>query len=74
MNETNFLTKAKFSKLVESAIVKMRLTYMDAVVHVCDDYDIELEDVSKFISPIIKQKIESEAMELNFLPRVDSLF
>ena len=46
---------------------------MDAIIHLCDKNDIELEDINKFISPIIKGKIEAEAMGLNFLPKTNSL-
>ena len=31
------------------------------------------EDVKKFISPVIKEKIEAEAMKLNYLPRQNEL-
>ena len=46
---------------------------MDAILHLCEKNDIEPEDVNKFISPIIKGKLEAEAMKLNFLPRTNSL-
>jgi hypothetical protein len=46
---------------------------MEAILHVCDKNDIEPEDVKKFISPIIKDKLEAEAMQLNFLPKGNTL-
>jgi hypothetical protein len=46
---------------------------MDAIIFVCDDVDVDLEDVRKFISPTIKDKLEAEAMRLNFLPQSNSL-
>ncbi|MDC0308791.1 late promoter transcription accessory protein [bacterium] len=46
---------------------------MDAIIHLCEVYDIELEDVRKYISPVIKTKLEAEAMNLNFLPQENSL-
>jgi hypothetical protein len=46
---------------------------MDAIIHVCKDVDLELEDVKKYVAPIIKDKLEAEAMTLNFLPRQASL-
>ena len=71
--EEQFLTKAKFTKLVESVVKNHRSSYMDAVIHVCEDVDLELEDVRKFISPTVKDKLEAEAMRLNFLPRGNTL-
>jgi hypothetical protein len=34
---------------------------------------MDLEDVKKYISPIIKNKVEAEAMKLNFLPQQNCL-
>ena len=62
------LTKQKFSKLVESIILKNKnMTYLDAVIMVCEKNQIEIEDSKKFISNGIKCKIESEATKLNMM-------
>ena len=71
--EENFLTKSKFSKLVERAVIEKRLSYMDAIVWLCEQHNIEIEDCRKFINPIIKDKLEAEARRLNFLPRQNTL-
>jgi len=71
--EENFLTKAKFSKLVERTVIEKRLSYMDAIVWLCEEHNIEIEDCRKFINPIIKDKLEAEARRLNFLPRQNTL-
>jgi hypothetical protein len=71
--EENFLTKAKFSKLVERTVIEKRLSYMDAIVWLCEEHNIEIEDCRKFINPIIKDKLEAEARRLNFLPRTNEL-
>jgi hypothetical protein len=70
--EDQFLNKSRFTKLIESAVIDLKISYMDAILHVCEKNDIEPEDVSKFISPIIKGKVEAEAMNLNFLPKLSS--
>ena len=71
--EDQFLTKSKFTKLIEGTVADMKIPYMDAILHVCDKNNIEPEDVKKFISPIIKNKLEAEAMDLNFLPKKTSI-
>ena len=71
--EDNFLTKSKFTKLIEKTVVETRLSYMDTILHLCEENDIEPEDVKKFISPVIKGKLEAEAMALNFLPKTNTL-
>ena len=71
--ESQFLTKSKFAKLIETTVSELRISYMDAILHVCDKNDIEPEDVKKLISPVIKDKVEAEAMALNFLPQGNTL-
>jgi len=64
-----FLTKSKFSKLVEVAVQEHRLSYIDAVIHCCEENKIEVEDARKYVSTVIKAKLEAEAMSLNFLEK-----
>lgn len=73
IDESQTLTKNKFTKMVEDTVKEKKITYMDAIVHLCEKNNIEIEDIKKFISPVIKNKIEAEAMKLNFLPRGNEL-
>ena len=67
--ESNFLSKKRFSKMVEDTVRKMSMSYMDAVVYLCDENTIEVDDVKKYLSSSIKDRIEAEAMNLNFLEK-----
>lgn len=71
--DKQFLTKTKFTKLIEDAVATHRVSYMDAVIHVCEFNDVDIEEVRRFISSSIKEKIEAEARQLNFLPRINTL-
>ena len=71
--EDQFLTKSKFTKLVEQTVSELGINYMDAILHLCEKNSIAPEDVKKFVSPIIKNKVEAEAMNLNFLPKQNTL-
>tara|TARA_Y100000114_G_scaffold149086_1_gene162822 strand:+ start:792 stop:1034 length:243 start_codon:yes stop_codon:yes gene_type:complete len=71
--ELEFLNKNKFTKLIETTVVDLKLSYMDAILHLCEKNDIDPEDVKKFVSPIIKGKLEAEAMSLNFLPKTNTI-
>ena len=73
MIENKFLTKSKFTKLIEKTVSDLSIPYMEAILHVCDKNGIEPEDVKKFVSPVIKNKVEAEAMNLNFLPKQNTL-
>ena len=71
--EEQFLTRAKFTKLIESTVAEKKMQYMDAILQLFYNNDIDIEDIKKFISPIIKDKLEAEAMNLNYLPKKNSL-
>ena len=71
--EDQFLTKSKFTKLIEKTVAELMIPYMDAIIKVCEANEIEIDDVKKFISPVIKDKLEAEAMDLNFLPKKNSI-
>ena len=73
VEELEFMTKSKFSKIVESVVLKKKMSYIDAVIYVCELNKIEIEDSRKYISIVVKQKIEMEAMQLNFLERNGTL-
>lgn len=69
-----FLTKNEFSKVVEKIVLEKKTGYIDAVLEACDDHNVDPEDVKKFISGPIQEKIEGEAMRLNLIPRTNELF
>jgi hypothetical protein len=71
--EDMMMTKNRFTKMVEDVVKQKRISYMDAIIHLCEKNNIEVEDAKKFVSPVIKNKVEAEAMRLNFLPRGNEL-
>jgi ASC-1-like (ASCH) protein len=74
MVNSPFMTKKKFSEMVEKEVRYRRMTYMDAIIFVCEENKIEVEDARKYVTPIIKSKLETEAMDLNFIPKKNTLF
>ena len=71
--ESNFMNKKKFTKMVEDCVRTKSMSYMDTVVYLCEQNNLEIEDVKKYIAISIKEKIEFEAMKLNFLQKSESL-
>jgi len=68
-----FLTKVKFTKLIEETVITNRVSYIDAILIICEKNDLEVEDVKKYISSVIKDKLEVEAMDLNYMPKSNTL-
>ena len=71
--EKLFLNKNHFTKMIESNAREKNLSYMEAIIDICEENDLEPEDIAKYISGIIKDKLEAEARSLNFLPRLNTL-
>lgn len=65
------ITNDKFIKEIENLVTKYHLDYMDAVVHLCEKNNIEIEAAASIIKNNIKikSKIQAAAEELNYLPK-----
>jgi hypothetical protein len=72
-DNVEFMTKVKFSKLVETTVLSHKLSYMDSILHLCEKYGIEPEDCRKYVSNVIKEKLEFEAMQLNYFAKPNEL-
>lgn len=59
--------------MIEDMVKRTGLSHIDAIVHLCEENNLEVEDIKKYISDPIKERIEAEAQGLNFLPRGNEL-
>lgn len=64
-----FMSQAKFSSDIEDLVKTSDLTYIESIVHYCEENSIEIETVSKLISKPLKERIRCEAMDLNYLKK-----
>ena len=62
-------TSKTFSLQIENIVQEKNLTHMEAVLLYCSKEGIEPDTVNTLISKALKEKIEANARELNFLPR-----
>jgi hypothetical protein len=68
--ESKFFCPSRFAQEIEKLVqANPDMNYIDAVVHFCEQNNIDVESVPKLISKPLKEKIKYEAMELNFLKR-----
>ena len=68
--ESKFFCPARFAQEIENLVLhNENMNYIDAIVHFCDNNNIDVESVPKLISKPLKEKIKYEAQELNFLKR-----
>jgi hypothetical protein len=64
-----FKTANEFSLHIEHLVRDSKMNYMDAVLEYCKENYLEPEDVSKLINKSLKDKIEMDFRELNYLPK-----
>ena len=62
-------TLKAFSMEIEKLAIDKNITHMDAVLDYCHRQNIEPDTAGRLISKSLKEKIEANARELNFLPR-----
>ena len=68
--ESKFYCPSKFTQEIESLVLTVpEMNYIDAIIHFCEKNSIDVESVPKLITKPLKEKIKSEATELNFLKR-----
>ena len=67
---SKFFCPAKFAEEVESLVLENKdMNYIDAIVHFCEQNNIDVESVPKLRSKPLKEKIKCDAQQLNFMKR-----
>lgn len=64
-----FKTANEFSLHIEQIVRDQRISYMDAVLEYCKENYLEPDDVASLINKSLKDKIEMDFRELNYLPK-----
>ena len=68
--ESKFFCPSRFAEQIESLVLNNSdMNYIDAIIHFCEQNNIDVESVPKLISKPLKEKIKYEAQELNFLKK-----
>ena len=61
--------KRTFSNKVENYVKEKGGSYIDAVLSLCEEYEIEPPIVAKSLSKPLIEKIQMEGQDLNLLPK-----
>jgi|TARA_B110000914_G_C15276404_1_gene359977 hypothetical protein len=64
-----FTTSKTFTNAIEIIAKEKNITHMDAILWYCDKEGIEPDSIGSLVSKGLKEKIEANARDLNFLPR-----
>ena len=71
--EEKLMTPKKFSIAIEKTVRQSGISYMDALVDYCNKNQIEPEQIKPLITKSLKEKVEVDARNLNYLPKVATL-
>ena len=63
------LNKEKFAHSIEELVKEKNISYIEAVCMWCKENDVDEVIASKLVVGAIKEKIEAEARDLNFLEK-----
>ena len=61
------MTSKEFSLKIENIVQDKKITHMDAVLHYCEQNEIDPSTVSNLVSKSLKEKIKLEATNLRML-------
>jgi hypothetical protein len=75
LEELAVMTPKKFAVIIEEIVKEGKggVNYMEAILEYCERHEMEPDSIAPLISKPLKEKIEADARELNFLPRVATL-
>ena len=62
-----FRSPNEFSLYMEEKVLQESISYMDSVIGYCNDIDIDVESVTKLINQSLKDKIQNEAEDQNYM-------
>ena len=73
VNTNSLMTPKKFSMNIEKKAKDSDTSYLDALLDYCEKNSVEPEQIKPLITKSLKEKLEVNASELNFLPKVATL-
>jgi uncharacterized protein YdhG (YjbR/CyaY superfamily) len=66
---TPVITKQELTIRAERLVRSDGLSYIEAIIQICNDLDVDPEDIAKMVTGPLRDKLEVEAQKNNILPR-----
>lgn len=68
IDKSVFLSKANFSEYIEKMILENQgMTYFEAIVRFSEESDKEPEELMKFMSTVLLEKVKKSAIDLDLI-------
>lgn len=62
-----FRSSNEFSLHIEERVLRSSIGYMDAIIQYCEETDVDIENVAGLINQSLRDKIQAEAIENNYM-------
>ncbi len=62
-----------FMENIENLVEKTHMTYIDAIMHYCEENKLEPETAGKMVIGKLKQNVQDEAEDLHLIPKTSKL-
>jgi hypothetical protein len=62
-----------FIENIENLVEKTHMTYIDAIMHYCEENKLEPETAGKMVIGKLKQNVQDEAEDLHLIPKTSKL-
>ena len=62
-----------FMENIEQLVQKTNMSYLDAILHYCEENKLEPETAGKMVGGKLKQNIQDEAEDLHLIERTSKL-
>ena len=68
------LSSEKITQQIQRLVSQKRMTYLEAVIHLCEQRGWEPELLAPHLGDAIKSKLSEDAQRLHYIPRQPALF
>jgi hypothetical protein len=65
----NIISKQDFAMAIENLVKTKEMSYIESIIHYCDNNNLDPVDISKLCVGSLKEKLEAEAQSNNLLPK-----
>lgn len=69
IDPTQFLSKDNFAYIIENFVRDNGINHFEAVIAFCEENNREFEEVVKFMSPVLLEKVRQAARDMGLMPQ-----
>jgi len=68
------ISKEEFASRVGLHVYRDDMSYIEAALHICEELNIDPEDIGQLVDASLRSKLEQEAKRSNLLPRNNNTY